>query len=336
MIDAPLAAAFTAGMVATVNPCGFAMLPAYLGFFLGVEKGEAGEQTTVGLARALVVGSAVSAGFLLFFAIAGAILSWTSLALPQYTAWPTIIIGVVLAIAGVAFIAGWEPKLALPRLDKGGRTRGLWSMFVFGISYAVASLSCTIGPFTAVVTATFRRSSVASGIATFVAYGLGMALLLLVLTVSLALAQQGVLTRLRRLLPYVSRISGVIMVLMGAYLVWYGIYEIRLLHRGEQDAEQGPVRYVTQWSSSVSNWLNSFEPLQVALVLALVVSGVILAILLRSGRAEDTAPGATGDQADPTGGGDAVDATDAADAGDAADRGDAAAHVASMDATDRT
>ena len=37
MIDAPLALAFTAGMVATVNPCGFAMLPAYLSFFLGLE-----------------------------------------------------------------------------------------------------------------------------------------------------------------------------------------------------------------------------------------------------------------------------------------------------------
>ena len=67
-------------------------------------------------------------------------------------------------------------------------------MFVFGISYAVASLSCTIG-------AVHRRrwpprspgQSVASGVATFIAYGLGMALLLMVLTVSLALARQGVL-----------------------------------------------------------------------------------------------------------------------------------------------
>ena len=37
MIDAPLALAFASGMVATVNPCGFAMLPAYLGYFLGLE-----------------------------------------------------------------------------------------------------------------------------------------------------------------------------------------------------------------------------------------------------------------------------------------------------------
>ena len=35
MIDAPLALAFAAGLVATVNPCGFAMLPAYLSYFMG-------------------------------------------------------------------------------------------------------------------------------------------------------------------------------------------------------------------------------------------------------------------------------------------------------------
>ena len=54
-MDAPLALAFTAGMVATVNPCGFAMLPAYLSYFLGLEAtpGGDGEPPTAGVARAL-------------------------------------------------------------------------------------------------------------------------------------------------------------------------------------------------------------------------------------------------------------------------------------------
>jgi hypothetical protein len=156
-------------------------------------------------------------------------------------------------------------------------------MFVFGISYAVASLSCTIGPFVAVVATTFSRSSVAAGVATFVAYGLGMALLLMVLTVSLALARQGVLTKLRRALPYFTRIAGVIMVIAGVYLAWYGVYEIRLIQHGQQDATRGPVGLVTNWSSSVSSWLDGLDPLSVALALALVVCAGILIALLRSG-----------------------------------------------------
>ena len=289
MIDAPLAAAFTAGMVATVNPCGFAMLPAYLGYFLGIDQGD-DAKSGASVARALLVGTVVSAGFLLLFAIAGALVSWTSLAVGRWSPWLTVVIGLALLGLGIAFLAGWEPALTLPRLDKGGRTRGMWSMFVFGISYAVASLSCTIGPFTAVVATTFSRSSIASGIATFVAYGLGMALLLMVLTVSLALARQGVLAKLRQAMPYFTRIAGAIMVVAGAYLAWYGVYEIRLIQQGRQDATRGPVGLVTSWSSDISGWLGDLDPLTVALVFGLVVCGGILIALLRSGPSTPSDP----------------------------------------------
>jgi len=289
VIDAPLAAAFTAGMVATVNPCGFAMLPAYLGYFLGIDQGD-DAKSGASVARALLVGTVVSAGFLLLFAIAGALVSWTSLAVGRWSPWLTVVIGLALLGLGIAFLAGWEPALTLPRLDKGGRTRGMWSMFVFGISYAVASLSCTIGPFTAVVATTFSRSSIASGIATFVAYGLGMALLLMVLTVSLALARQGVLAKLRQAMPYFTRIAGAIMVVAGAYLAWYGVYEIRLIQQGRQDATRGPVGLVTSWSSDISGWLGDLDPLTVALVFGLVVCGGILIALLRSGPSTPSDP----------------------------------------------
>jgi cytochrome c biogenesis protein CcdA len=281
VIDAPLAAAFTAGMIATVNPCGFVMLPAYLGYFLGIDQ-EDGQQSGASVGRALLVGAVVSAGFLLLFAIGGALVSWTSVAVGHVTPWLTVAIGIVLFGMGIAFLAGWEPAVSLPRLDKGGRTRGLWSMFVFGISYAIASLSCTIGPFVSIVATAFSRESLASGVATFVAYGLGMALLLMVLTVSLALARQGVLAKLRRALPYFTRIAGAIMFIAGAYLTWYGVYEIRLIQQGNENAASGPVGFVTDLSGDLQNWLGDLDPLQVALVLGLAVCVGVLIALLRT------------------------------------------------------
>ena len=204
MIDAPFALAFTAGMVATVNPCGFAMLPAYLSYFLGLES--SGADGDLGSAD------------------------------------PT---------AGV------------------------------GRALLVAALSCTLPAFTGVVATTFGRESFVSGVATFVAYGLGMALLLVVLTLTLALARQGLVAGLRRALPHVHRVSGAIMALMGAYLVWYGIYEIRLIGRGE-DVSGGPVSTVTDWSARLSDRLYSIDPLQAALVFGLIVSTAVLVGLLRS------------------------------------------------------
>ncbi|MCU1497847.1 MAG: putative cytochrome c biosis protein [Acidimicrobiales bacterium] len=287
MIDANFAYAFTAGMVATVNPCGFAMLPAYLGYFLGIQ-GDDTTETTAGLVRALVVGAVVSAGFLAVFAGAGALVSWGSVSVGEWSPWLTVVIGVVLVAAGAALALGWEPKVLLPRLDKGGRDRGLWSMFLFGVSYAVASLSCTLPVFSSVVASTFSRDSFVSGLATFVAYAAGMALLLMVLTVTLAVARRGLVTGLRRALPHVQRVSGVIMAIMGAYLTWYGIYEIRLQRQGPV-ADSGPFDLVNHWSAAAQDRLDSLDALQVALALGLVVAVVVLIALLRAPRSGEKA-----------------------------------------------
>jgi cytochrome c biogenesis protein CcdA len=276
------------------------MLPAYLGYFLGLESAGStadGQDATASLMRALVVGLTVSAGFLLLFAVAGAVVSWTSLSVGEFSPWLTVIIGAALLVFGIRFLSGWEPKLAVPRLDKGGRDTGLWSMFLFGLSYAIASLSCTIGPFTSVVAATFSRSSVASGLATFLAYAAGMALLLMVLTVTLAMAQRGLALSLRRALPYIQRVSGVIMALMGAYLTWYGVYEIRLIHQGRSTG-QGPVGTVTGWSADLSDRIARLDPLTVALALLLVLVGIFLVVSLLGAR-KPPAPGE--DQGSATG-----------------------------------
>ncbi|HEY4376396.1 MAG TPA: cytochrome c biogenesis CcdA family protein [Acidimicrobiales bacterium] len=281
MIDAPLSLAFTAGMVATVNPCGFAMLPAYLSYFLGI-GGDEPNDATAGVLRGLVVGLVVSAGFAVLFGIAGILLSATSFSVQRWTTRATPVIGAVLVVAGIAFLRGWEPTVRMPHLHRRGqRDRGMWSMFAFGVSYAVASLSCTIAPFTAVVADTFTRSNTVSGIAALLAYALGMAVLLIALTVALATARHGLLRGLRRALPYVTRASGAIMLVMGGYLVWYGLYEIRLTsHAGTNGG--GPIDSVSRLSGSLSDWVNRFGAVRLGLILSLAVVIVVLVALLRT------------------------------------------------------
>ena len=79
--DGPWAFYLTLGMVATVNPCGFAMLPAYLSYFLGLEGEDAAPRAGVG--QAVRVACAVSAGFLAVFALAGVLVELTSLPVAQ-------------------------------------------------------------------------------------------------------------------------------------------------------------------------------------------------------------------------------------------------------------
>jgi cytochrome c biogenesis protein CcdA len=279
VIDAPLALAFSAGMVATVNPCGFAMLPAYLSFFLGLEGGDDEGDPRAGVARALGVGAAVTLGFVAVFTAIGALISHLSIAVDEWFPWMTIVVGIAVFVLGVALLRGFELRLALPHLERGGRAQTLPSMFVFGVSYAIASLSCTLPVFLSVVAGTFSRSNATSGIAMYVVFAVGMGLVLTVLTLALALARVSVVHRLRSLLPGINRVSGALLVLAGAYFTWYGVYELRI--RDDPRAEGGPVDVVTGWSGDISTWIQDVGATRLGLVLGIIVCIALLYVLLR-------------------------------------------------------
>jgi cytochrome c biogenesis protein CcdA len=272
VIDAPLALAFASGMLATVNPCGFAMLPAYLGFFLGVETKDGDVRATV--SRSLAVGLSVAAGFLAVFSIVGLAIYHLSASVDEWTPWATIVIGVGLFVLGLAMLRGYEPVISLPKLNRGGRTRDSQSMFVFGVSYAIASISCALPLFTGAVAGTFRRENLVSSMAVFVAYSLGMTLVLLALTVSLGMARQGLAHWLRRALPHVTRASGGLLVLAGAYLAHYGWYE-RRVRAGELGGGSPVVDRVTAWSASISSWVSDVGATRLGLLLALALAAVL-------------------------------------------------------------
>jgi cytochrome c biogenesis protein CcdA len=261
VIEGPFAYAFSLGLVATVNPCGFAMLPAYLSYFLGLE-GDPDAQRSV--LRAVAVGGTLTAGFVTVFAIVGLVIENISHAVLDVIPYATVVIGAGLVLLALAMLAGFEPNLRVPKLQKGTGSRELWSMFLFGVSYAVASVGCTIGTFLAVTSTTFHRQSVVSGTATFVMYGLGMGSVVVFLTIATALAKTSVARGLRRVLPHVHRISAVVLLLSGAYVTYYGWYEIRTRDSIRRDPL---VDYFNARQADVSNWIANVGPARIGLVL---------------------------------------------------------------------
>lgn len=158
MIDAPFALAFTAGLVATVNPCGFAMLPAYLGYFMGLADDVEGPVDRAhAIRRGLVIGAVVSGGFLLVFGVVGVLVTLGLRSIIDLIPWAAIVIGGGVGLLGIAMLAGYEPVVSLPKLRRTGSGRDQSAVFLFGISYAVASLSCTLPIFLTVVAGAIRR-----------------------------------------------------------------------------------------------------------------------------------------------------------------------------------
>lgn len=222
--------AFVAGMVAAFNPCGFAMLPAYL--TLVIDPQNNGQVTAV--RRALAATASMALGFLVVFGSFGLLTVSVASTVQRYLPYVTLAIGAILFIMGVWLLSGRE--LRMPNLVGGsGRwapTARLGSMFGYGVGYAIASLSCTIGPFLAVTGSSLRRGSPGQGVLVYLAYAAGIALVVGVLAVAVALASASVVDRMRAVLPYVNRVSGLILVVVGLYVGYYGVYEIRLFTAG--------------------------------------------------------------------------------------------------------
>ena len=246
---AGLGLAFTAGLVATVNPCGFAMLPAYISYFMGSETDEPLSRPAA-LTRGFGVGAAVSLGFLAVFGLAGVLLTIGLQSLTDVLPWLALIIGVGLIILGIAVMRGFYLNARLPGIRGSTKERSLKSLFLFGVSYAVASLSCTLPVFLSLVPVTLSQQSLLGGVATFLAYGLGMSTVLIFLTLALSLGRTSIVQWMRSSARYVQTVSGAILVVAGVFITWYWS---TILSRGATDAgTNGLVRWVDELSGTLT------------------------------------------------------------------------------------
>lgn len=264
-----LLVALTAGMVAAFNPCGFALLPAYLALFLG---DQAGAKSTSSVARALAVGAAVTTGFVAVFGLAGILISGFAVQVSAWTPYATVVVGPFLVALGVWLVTGHELSIRLPRWSR-ATDQGLFGMFTYGVIYATVSLSCTIPVFLVAVVGTFRADSFVSGVAVLLAYAAGMGLVLTALAVALALARDGAVQRSRAVLPWLNRISGVLLIVAGAYVTWYGYVEIRVLNGDLID--RGPVDAVALWSGEISTFIEAHRGALALAAAMLVLVGAI-------------------------------------------------------------
>ncbi len=267
---------FSIGMLAAFNPCGFAMLPTYLSYFIGADDGE--EQSRLRtVTRAILVGLVLTAGFVAVFGGLGIVISLflNQSTVTEYVGYITVAVGIILIPMGLAMLMGRTITMKLPKMNKGTDSRQTRSMFLFGVSYAVVSLSCTIGLFTQAVSNTFTQDGFVAGLTSFVAYGVGMGAVILFLTVSLARAKSNVAHSMRRLLPHIGKISGFVLVVAGIYLINYGVWEIQIL--ADPTATNPLVDKFLDFQSGVATWIHNTTTERVGVVSLFGIAGALLA-----------------------------------------------------------
>ncbi|MEV4702139.1 cytochrome c biogenesis protein CcdA [Actinoplanes sp. NPDC049316] len=278
----PVLLALTAGMLGAVNPCGFALLPAYLSVLVAGDRGrpEGPRASLAAVGRALRCTAALTLGYVAVFGAFGLLLAPLAGRLVPRLPWLTVVFGLALALLGGWLLAG----RSLPTPGRGLRAPRLTgtaaSMVLFGAAYAVASLGCAVGPFLAIVVSSLRAGSLGEGLALFVSYATGMGLVIGVTATAVALARLSAVARLRRAAAAVPRVGGAILVLAGAYVAYYGWYELRIV-KNVRTSGQDPV---VNLASNVQHELSGLVGRLGAGWFGLLLAVLTLAALLLSRR----------------------------------------------------
>ena len=226
----PVGYAFGAGMVASVNPCGFFLLPSYVSYQLGTEEqGFYTQAAPARLLRALLIAGVATAGFIAIFSLFGYVIALGGFWLVKVFPYAGFAIGVGLALLG-AWLLVSHASLGVAAAGRVGVTpkKNLRNVFLFGAGYAVCSLSCTLPVFLVVVGSALASKGFVESFSQFISYSMGMGLVLVAVTVGAALFKGAVARVLKRAQPYVHVVSALFLIAAGLYVTYYWLHDGQL------------------------------------------------------------------------------------------------------------
>jgi cytochrome c-type biogenesis protein len=208
--------AFAAGLLSFLSPCVLPLVPSYIGFLTGMTLPEMTGRRRVALLHAVLF----ILGFSLIFILLGASATALGRALNYYQVWLQRIGGVLIILFGLlclgAFKFGLLSQERRFQLDR--KPVGYLGSALVGMAFAAGWTPC-IGPVLGGILGLAATSTdVSRGMLLLAVYSAGLALPFLVA----ALAMDRFLDwfqRFRRFLPWVMRISGAMLVLVGVLLV---------------------------------------------------------------------------------------------------------------------
>lgn len=226
--------ALVAGSLATFNPCGFGLLPAFISLQMADVPSEDG--TSRRLSRGLEVGVAVAAGFLAVFMAAAIPVALGATVLASYFSWAGLLVGLSLIVVALMGLGG--KHLGFSTRGRTNRPPTRPSLIAFGIGYGTASLGCTLPVLLALIGAATTSGSAIALVGTFVAYGLGTMITLVAIAVTVAGARARLVARIKRLIPHMHRLASALLLVAGVYVTYYWG---QMLLRGAAASASDPV-----------------------------------------------------------------------------------------------
>jgi len=214
-----LGLAFLAGLASFLSPCVFALVPAYIGYLGGRSASTSG----LGESNRLITfthGLAFVLGFSAVFILLGLGASALGSLLYDLRSVLTKIGGVVVVVLGIHMIG----IIRIPFLHYDTRRQeipdpklGYLSSALLGVFFSAGWSPC-VGPILgAILTLSLSSASVLQGGQLLAAYSAGLAIPFLVAATQISLVTMA-LRRYGRLMHYIEKVMGVILVIVGFFL----------------------------------------------------------------------------------------------------------------------
>jgi len=211
-------------MISFLSPCAFPLLPSYIAYYLAQKEENRGiNPPSMSIYKRAVngaiFGAAAMLGFITVFVALGGTITYGLKQIGTYVPFFPIIIGFGLVVLGLLMFTNVSLSFALP--VKTSAKKGYLFFYLYGITYALASLGCSLPIFLMVILSASASGGVATETLVFLLYSLGMGALMILVTLTVSTAKSHVVHHLMSLLPYVRKISAVIIILAGIYLLYY-------------------------------------------------------------------------------------------------------------------
>lgn len=276
--------ALVAGSLATFNPCGFALLPAFVSLQMSDGSGEQARLRR--MSRGIEAGVAVGVGFLAIFMVAAIPIALGATALATYFSWAGLLVGLGLVVVAVMGLRGKHIGFSIPRRRSALLTGP--GFVAFGIGYGTASLGCTLPVLLALIGAATTSGSAIALVGTFAAYAIGTMITLVAISVAAAGARAGVVARMKRLIPHMHRITSAVLLVAGVYVTYY--WGQILLNGAAATGSDPVIGLVTRVATAVERAGAAYGVALIAVAASISLVAVGVAVAQRMRRSGATSP----------------------------------------------
>lgn len=213
---------FIAGLVAFFAPCSFAILPGYVTYYISKYSKEDKEKRLAKNAiQGFIFGLIASIGFFTVFGLAGFGVIAIGQFIKRFIPWIAISTGIILISIGIFMFFGKDFLFFQPPKFKFLQKNERFGIYIFGIAYAIGSLGCVFPIFLSIVIQGIASKSILEGAYTILAYVFGMSIVMISITTVTFATKYLILRRLDGILPYVRKLSAVVLVFAGIYMIYY-------------------------------------------------------------------------------------------------------------------